>query len=169
MGDLAITHELPVDKQVEAGIHTLEVQVDRFVLQHGGVKGDGTAVKAAGVIVGDKGRVYGDGVGHVDVVGGIVTASQYGLPGTGDAYLLAVGGKAFGSEIGEVTEGLVEGEIPVTAEGDKAMRGVTVTLKGGYFILIGDEIGTGILAVHVEGGGILVIIRVENKLVHCAV
>ena len=102
MADLAVAHELPVDEEVEAGVHALEVEVERLVLQHGGVELDGTAVEAAGVIVGDEGRVYRDGVGHVDVVGSIVAPTQHGLPGAGDVDLLAVRNEALGGEVGEV-------------------------------------------------------------------
>ena len=166
VGNLAVPHELPVDEEVEAGVHTLEVDVDRLPLQHGGMKLDGTAVEAAGVIVGNEGRVYGDGVDHVDVVGGIVAAPQHGLPGAWDIDLLAVGGKAVCGEVGDVAEGLVEGEVPVAAEGEEAVGGVAVAAHSGLFALIGDEIGAGSLAVHVERGGILMVVRLEYKLIH---
>ena len=166
VADLAVAHELPIDEEVEAGVHALKVEVDGLPLQHGGVKLDRTAVEAAGVIVGDEGRVYGDGVGHVDVVGCIVAPTQHGLPGAGDVDLLAVRSKALRREVGEVAEGLVEGKVPVTAEGQEAVRGVAVARHSGLFVLVGDEIGAGSLAAYVEGGGILVVVRLENEFVH---
>ena len=166
VADLAVAHELPVDEEVEAGVHALEVEVDGLILQHGGVELDRTAVEAAGVIVGNEGRVYGDGVGHVDVVGCIVAPTQHGLPGAGDIDLLAVRNKALGGKVGEVAERLVEGEVPVTAESDEAVGGIAVARHSGLFALIGDEIGAGSLAAHVEDGGILVVVRLENEFVH---
>ena len=46
------------------------------------------------------------------------------------------------------------------------MGGVAVAAHSGLFALIGDEIGAGGLAVHVERGGILMVVRLENKLIH---
>ena len=166
VGDLAIPYELPVDEQVEAGVHALEVHVDGLPLQHGGVDLHGATVQTAGVIVGNEGRVYGNGVDHVDVVGGIVAAAQHGLPGAGDVDGLTVRNEALGGEVGHVAEGLVEGKVPVAAEGDEAIRGVAVALQGSFLVLIGNKIGAGSLAAHVESGGILVVVGLVNKLVH---
>ena len=46
------------------------------------------------------------------------------------------------------------------------MRGVPIARHSGLFVLIGDEIGAGSLTAHVEGGGILMVIGLENEFVH---
>jgi hypothetical protein len=133
------------------------------------VKLDGTAVEAAGVIVGNEGRVYGNGVDHVDVVGGIVTPTQHGLPGAGDIDLLAVGNKTPSRKIGKIPERFIKGKVPIAAQCQEAIRGVAVALECRLFVLIGNEIGAGSLAAHVQNRGVLMVISVENKFIHGAV
>ena len=65
VGHLAVAHKLAVYPQVEAGVHALKVQEPAV----GGGVGhiDVAHVQAAGVLLGDIGRVAGEGVAHVGV------------------------------------------------------------------------------------------------------
>ena len=90
VGHLAVSHKLPVDPQVEAGIHPLKVQVDlvgfQGFLRHVQV----ADIQPARVFLGNIGRVKGDGVADVGV---LVAAIAVVLPtgGHGDgAHLLLV-------------------------------------------------------------------------------
>ena len=166
VADLTVSHELAVDEQVEAGIHSLKVHVGRLPLQHGGVDKEGAAVQTAGGMIGNEGGIYGEGVDHVDVVGDIVAPSLHGLPGAGDVDLLAIRSKAICRKVGNIPQGLVEGKIPIAAQSDDSLRPVSVALQGSFFVLIGNEIGTGSLAAHMQGGGILMVVGLENEFVH---
>ena len=79
VGDLAVADVGAVEPHVEAGVHALEGQVGAG---GGGVRGvvEVADVGAAGVVLGDVGRIEGDGVADVGVL--VVVVAQV-LPGTG--------------------------------------------------------------------------------------
>ena len=92
VGHLAVPGKLPVDPQVEAGVHPFKVQIPA---EGGGVGHvDVAHIQAAGVLLWHEGRVAGDGVADVGV---LVTPVTLVLPagGHGDlAHLLLVKGQA---------------------------------------------------------------------------
>ena len=79
VGDLAIADVGAVEPHVEAGVHTLKGQVGAGGRRVRGVL-EVADVGAAGVVLGDVGRVEGDGVADVGVL--VVVVAQV-LPGTG--------------------------------------------------------------------------------------
>ena len=84
VGDLAVAHVGPVEPDVEAGIHAFKIQ-ERAGCIRVPVPGKAVQVGAAGIVLGDVGRIEGKRVADVGVLGAVV-ASQ--LPAEGHRFLL---------------------------------------------------------------------------------
>ncbi len=165
VADLAVAHKRPVDVEVEAGIHALEVEVEGF-FHHGGVNLQGAGVESAGILLGNKGRVKGDGIEDIDVVRGVVSSPLHGLPRAGDVQLL--GGRSLEKILGQVMDRGIKCKVPVAAKGAEKVALVTIAAERHRLVVEGDKVGAGLLTPHVEHGGILVKVAVSNEFVHGA-
>ena len=95
MADLTVCGELVVYKEIEAGVNALEVDENRLLGENVAVYCEVSAVKAAGVVLGNVWRIYGEGVVDVRIVWGVVALSPLGLPAHRNGHhVKAVGGEA---------------------------------------------------------------------------
>ena len=111
VGDLVVTHILAVEPDIQAGIHTLKVQVSLgclFVLSIG----KGSQVSAAGIILGNEGRICREGVMNIGV---LVLIAAMILPDAGNGDGVVGGGiETFLIEqLSQVMDTGVVAELPV--------------------------------------------------------
>ena len=97
VADLAVRGELIVYPYVESGVNALEIEVNLLAC-HSCRNGELTGVKSAGVFVGNKRRVVGDGIVYVCVVRNVIAASESHLPAHGNGEFIA----AFGGKVADV-------------------------------------------------------------------
>ena len=97
VADLAVRGEFIVYPYVESGVNALEIEVNLLAC-HSCRNGELTGVKSAGVFVGNKRRVVGDGIVYVCVVRNVIAASESHLPAHGNGEFIA----AFGGKVADV-------------------------------------------------------------------
>ena len=146
-----------VDPDKVGGVHALKVQVIGTALAL--AQREVALVHAAGVVVGHKGRVVGDGVAHVGVLVGIAAV---GLPDGGHRHALhrdlALTARL---ERGGV---LKPAEVPVAREHRDAVGVQTMAHVGGLMSEVGDVAGAVFLHALVQQFGVLQIGLVVHML-----
>jgi hypothetical protein len=154
MADLAISRELAVYKQIEAGVHAFKVQKYLFV-QHFGMNEEFSNVKSARSVIRNKGRVKWYGIAGIDVVWCVITATESGLPGARHVDLVHSANSFGVLNFGYVGKGIVENKIPIAAKGDEIFAFRAVICQRALLGVIGDKICSGSLAAHVQAVEIL--------------
>lgn len=141
MGDLTIADELAVQPDEEEGIDALKVQKR---VRGEGVRmvREGMEVSAAGVIMGNEGRVEGEGVTDIGILLAIVPS---GLPDAGDRNgIPAAGIEARCPErLKQIVDTLEEAEAPGAVQELEAVRSVSVFNEGSHRMGSGDKVRAG--------------------------
>jgi hypothetical protein len=141
MADLAVSYELVVDKKIEAGINTLEVDVDLLAAEIFLCELEIADVERGRIDVGNVGRINGVGVVYVGVVGGIVSLAENGLPGARNGHLIeTAGAEALSREIIDHRGSGIELEIPIAAEREKSCTRSAIVAQSGSFAVIRNEV-----------------------------
>ena len=95
MADLTVCGELVVYKEIEAGVNALKVDENRLLGENVAGHCEVSAVKAAGVVLGNVWRVYGERVVDIRVVWSVVSLPPLCLPAHRNGHhVKAVGRKA---------------------------------------------------------------------------
>ena len=122
VGDLAVSHPLPVDPDVVKAVYPLKVQIEPPAAKVR-VQGKAGAVGAAGVLMGHKGRIVRDGIPHVAV---LVFVQPLHLPAGGHRH----GGKLPVVKLRPAellrhgADPVVQLHPPASAEQDESLRGL---------------------------------------------
>ena len=147
---LGIGRKGVVDPYIERRVHPFKVQ-ENFLAHHGLGHIEIPDVQTAGVFVRYMGRIHGNGVVHVGVVGYVIPPVQRHLPVHGHRELFHGGTvEAAAGEVADVVYGLEEFEIPHAAEGFEIGAGITVFTESSAFAGVGDKVRTGGFAVYVQ-------------------
>ena len=100
--DLAVPDKTVVDEKIEAGVHTLKVQINGL-FQHFFRHREVADIKPAGIVVRHVGRIQRKGHIHIGVVGCVIAAAEQGLPGTRNVDLIHAGaGECFRQKVFDV-------------------------------------------------------------------
>ena len=155
VGDLAVADVLAVEPHVEAGVHTLQDQVGLRRVRVRRVL-DVAQIDPAGIVLGNEGRIEGDGVADVGV---LVPVVPLVLPGAGHGHPIhAVQRDVAPPEgLGHVVDARVVGECPLAVEEMNAVGALACAATGGDGCGGGQVVGPWRQGALVEGLEILIV------------
>jgi hypothetical protein len=143
MADLAISYKLTVDVQIEAGIHTLKVDIDTLFRQGLGVYLKGTLVQAAGVVRGNVRGIYGKRISDVGIMRNVIASAHGNLPAHGDVQPISLTkGPISVGEIRYHIYGRIVGKGPFTAKTNETVTQRAIAGIRNSGTLIRDKICT---------------------------
>ena len=162
MADLTVCGEFAVHKQIKAGVHALKVQIKSLCRERCGVHDHVAHIKPAGVVVGHKGRIKGEGVVCVRVIRRVIALMKHGLPAAGNGHFIhTVTGEIECGEVRKLPQGSIVSKIPVAAKRGEEITATAIIRKGGEIALIGNEISARRFAANVQL--FLILMQVKRK------
>ena len=163
MRDLAEADELPVEPDIKARIHALEIQkqIARGELF---IERKFSDIEPAGILVRDKRRVGREGIFEIAVERNIVAAVNIGLPAArnGDFIKTALT-DIFGGLSQDILKAFEKAEIPLAAERKKIIGLPALACSSGFLIRKGNKIGARLKAVDMKSFKRFVISRCSHR------